>query len=750
MTRHLRLLGSDHHLAILFRQFPGALWTTDCDLHLTYVTGRLSNNMIPRARRGMSVQDIAGPIDPENRIVYAHRAAIAGEPQSFEFEADGRTYRFLIEQLKDASGELTGCIGTAFDITEQRATRDRLARSDALLAQAQRVAHIGSFEWDVRLNALMWSDELQRIYGLKPDEFAGTYEAFMARVHPDDVERTKSVIFDAMRTVSPFVYDHRIIRPDGSIRVLHTRGEVVSGENGQPVRLVGCCWDVTEQRETMDRLERTRSLLEATIEATADGILVMDVDGNVTLYNRRLLSLWRLPHRPRFDDQTMLAHIREQLEDPDEFQKCAEDLRRHPEKESFNVQRFKDGRVFERYSRPQRIGQQIVGRVWSFRDVTEREKLLRRAVYLSDATRLLTSLDIEPALDSVARLSIPFMGDGCAIDLFGNGQPRRVVYASGDGAGSICPELTNAVMAGHSTIYSMGTRSCMAVPLLVKDSVVGAITFVGRPMFRHSDTDLALAETLARRAALAVENSRLYKQAQEALRARDELMTIAAHEIRGPITSVHLAVQGLKAGKVPNSAQPKVLEIIEREDRKLSRFVNELLDLGKIQGGQMRFILEQVDLGDVVRDAAGNLGSELTRSGSALSITTQGQPVGYWDRYGVDQVATNLLSNAIKFGQGKPIAVTVREHDGLTTLEVQDHGIGIDPDTLDRIFKPFERGVSLRNYGGLGLGLYIVRTIVEGLGGIVRVNSKPNEGSTFTVELRNERTNDNEQNSSGR
>ena len=723
---------------------------TDRDLRLTYVTGRLSNGMIPRARPGMFVQDIAGAIDPENRIVESHRAAIAGKPQSFEFEAGGRTYRFLIEQLKGKTGEVGGCIAAAFDVTEQRATQNRLARSEAMLAQAQRVAHIGSFEWDIRSNVVTWSDELHRIYGVNPGEFQGSYEAFMALVHPDDVERTKSVIFDAMRTGSPFVYDHRVIRADGRVRVLHTRGEVVPDEDGQALQLAGCCWDVTEQRETMDRLEHTRSMLEATIEATADGLLVMDLQGNVTAYNRGFLSLWHLQHLPRRDDEKMLAHIREQLEDPEEFEKSIYDLCRHPEKESFNVQRFKDGRVFERYSRPQRTGRKIVGRVWSFRDVTEREKLLRRAVFLSDATRLLTSLDIEPALDSVARLSIPFMGDGCAIDLFGNGPPRRVVYAAGDGAGSLSPELDSAVMGGHSTIYSLGTRSCMAVPLVVKDTVVGAITFVGRPRFRYSEPDLDLGETLARRAALAVENARLYKQAQEALKARDELLTIAAHEIRGPITSVHLAVQGLKNSKVPPSSEPKMLEIIEREDRRLARFVDQLLDLGKIQTGRLHFDLEEVDLGDVVRDAAANLGSELTKSGSSLSITTEGQPVGRWDRHGLDQVATNLLSNAIKFGQGKPIAVTVRQTDGLTTLDVQDHGIGIDAKLLDRLFKPFERGVSLRNYGGLGLGLYIVRMIVEGLGGTIRVSSKPNEGSTFAVELKNERRVDHEQNSAGR
>jgi signal transduction histidine kinase len=154
----------------------------------------------------------------------------------------------------------------------------------------------------------------------------------------------------------------------------------------------------------------------------------------------------------------------------------------------------------------------------------------------------------------------------------------------------------------------------------------------------------------------------------------------------------------------------------------------------------MFFNFENVDLDAVVRDAARALGGELSRIGSALTIRTEGRPIGSWDKYSVTQVATNLLSNAIKFGQGKPIEITVREHEGQTTLEVRDHGIGIQPQMLQRIFQPFERGVSVRNYGGLGLGLFIVRTIVEGLGGTVDVTSTPNEGSIFTVELKNERT----------
>ncbi|HEY2384218.1 MAG TPA: ATP-binding protein [Terriglobia bacterium] len=732
----------DGFILMLCRQLPGAMWTTDRDLRLTYVTGRLTNNMEPRARVGMLISDVVGTEDPANRVLAYHRAAMAGKPQSFHYKLRDRWYEVFVEQLKDENESVAGCIAAAFDVTEQRATQDRLARSEALLAQAQRMAHIGSFEWDMASNAVTWSDELHRIYGVPPGQFAGTYEAFLERVHPDDLEHTKGVIFDALRNGTPFVYEHRIVRGDGSTRVLQTRGDIVRDKDGRAVRMAGCCLDITELKDAMANLQRVRSLLEATIEATADGLLVVNDKSLISVFNQRFLSLWRIPQdlAREHDDEKLLNYVCDQLENPDQFMRSTRELYLHPEQESFDVQHFKDGRVFERYSRPQRIGEQIAGRVWSFRDVTERETLLRRALFLADATRLLSSLDVEPALDSVAHLSVPFLGDGCAIDLIGDGQPRRLLFVSREGSDLCSPEFQTTVLAGHPAIYSAGARPCMAVPLVVKEAVAGAMTFIGPALTSYRQADLEFAETVAHRAALSVENAMLYGKAREALKARDEFLTIAAHEIRGPITSIHIAVQALLAGKSQASETSKLLAIIEREDRRLGRFVNELLDLGKIQTGPIRFNLQEVDLGDVVREAASNLSAELARSHSALSIVVEGRLVGQWDREGLAEVAANLLSNAIKFGEGKPIAITVREQQGRSVLRVQDHGIGIQPEMLSRLFKPFERGVSTRNYGGLGLGLFISRTIVEGLGGTLKVESRPKEGTTFSVELPNTRT----------
>src|SRR5262249_14021938 len=149
---------------------------------LTYVTGRLANNVRPRATVGMSVYDVVGTRNPDHPVIVHHFAAISGEPQSFEYEAGGRWYAVFIEQFVDDGGQVAGSIGAAVDITEQRVIQQRLARSEALLAQAQRVAHIGSFDWDMTSNVLTWSDEMYRIYGLERGHFGSTFEAFLEHV----------------------------------------------------------------------------------------------------------------------------------------------------------------------------------------------------------------------------------------------------------------------------------------------------------------------------------------------------------------------------------------------------------------------------------------------------------------------------------------------------------------------------------------------------------------------------------------
>jgi PAS domain S-box-containing protein len=307
--------------------------------------------------------------------------------------ARGETVRFdtMVERVRggimhvDAcfapireDGKVVRVVGSGVDITVRKRAEQELARSEARLAEAQRVAHVGSWEWDVASNVVTWSDEMFRVYGLQRGRFDGTYQGFLSRVHPDDLEHTKNVITEALRNVTPFVYDHRILCGDGEPRMLHTRGEVVADADGRPVRMTGSCWDVTERWNAEREREHSLSLLKATLEATADGLLVVDRDGRVRAFNHRFLALWRIPQEMagRGDDASLLAFVHDQLEDPDAFMARVRELYARPEADGLDTVHCRDGRVFERISRPQRLGREVVGRVWSFRDVTQRQRLL--------------------------------------------------------------------------------------------------------------------------------------------------------------------------------------------------------------------------------------------------------------------------------------------------------------------------------------------------------------------------------------
>jgi PAS domain S-box-containing protein len=236
------------------------------------------------------------------------------------------------------------------------------------------------------------------------------------------------------------------------------------------------------------------------------------------------------------------------------------------------------------------------------------------------------------------------------------------------------------------------------------------------------------------------ERARLYRQAQEEVRRRDEFLSIASHELRTPVAALQLQLQMLHrvaertAEPLPPTLVEKV-EGLERQTRRLTVLVNELLDVSRMRLGRLELRLEEMDLAELAREAVRQLEAELRRSGSRIAVRAEAPAPGHWDRLRLEQVLTNLLVNAAKFGEGRPIAVSVQAEEGLARLTVADQGIGIPAEHQERIFGRFERAASAEHYGGLGLGLYIAREIVEAHGGRIRLASAPGLGSTFTVEL---------------
>ncbi|MDF2697038.1 MAG: Signal transduction histidine kinase CheA, partial [Labilithrix sp.] len=237
------------------------------------------------------------------------------------------------------------------------------------------------------------------------------------------------------------------------------------------------------------------------------------------------------------------------------------------------------------------------------------------------------------------------------------------------------------------------------------------------------------------------ERTRAFRKAEEAVRVREEFLSVAAHELNTPLTSLKLMVQALTLGKLPPSPEnvQRGLSLAGRQVQRLSRLVDELLDVSRMHDGQLELELEleleSVDLVTTARDAIEQLATPIRESGSTVTLVASEPVAGNWDRLCLEKVASNLLANAVKFGGGKPIDVVVSHAGGRAYLTVKDRGIGIAPERVAHIFERFERAVSARSYGGLGLGLYIARAIITALGGTIRVESVLGEGTTFVVEL---------------
>jgi two-component system OmpR family sensor kinase len=236
------------------------------------------------------------------------------------------------------------------------------------------------------------------------------------------------------------------------------------------------------------------------------------------------------------------------------------------------------------------------------------------------------------------------------------------------------------------------------------------------------------------------DKDRLIAELREAVRARDEFVAIAAHELRNPMTPILLQVSALlAAARSPRRCRPEVLvpklEALELAVQEFVRRSTTLLDVSRVAAGNVRIELAEVDLSNVVRGVVDRASVAARRARSHLEADLQEGVVGTLDRLAVEQVAENLLSNAIKFGAGRPVRVALRSDGRTARLIVRDQGIGISEEDRARIFQRFERAVARREHGGFGIGLWLANQLVLAMGGAIGVQSEPGAGTTFTVSL---------------
>jgi PAS domain S-box-containing protein len=236
------------------------------------------------------------------------------------------------------------------------------------------------------------------------------------------------------------------------------------------------------------------------------------------------------------------------------------------------------------------------------------------------------------------------------------------------------------------------------------------------------------------------EHKQVERELEEAIRVRDDFISVASHELKTPLTSLRLNLDAMMAAAsgAPTASPDKLqrrLQIVDRVADRLQQLIEELLNITRVTSGHMALTLQEVDLAEVIDDVLARLAGQLADARCQVNAVLQRPTAGRWDRLRADQIVTNLVSNAIKYGAGQAIDISLSGNEQTAVLVVRDRGIGIAAQDQSRIFQRFERAVSTRSYGGLGIGLWLVERIVVALGGQITVASQPGEGAVFTVLL---------------
>ena len=571
-----------------------------------------------------------------------------------------------------------------------------------------------------------------------------------------------------------------LLRRDGSEISLDDNAAPVRDEDGRLLGVVLIYRDVTAKRESERTLQRQADSLRLQAELldhAYDAVFVRGENDQITYWNSASADLygWTGP-----EAMGRNAHELLQTRFADGLEQVNQALRQDGHWSGEVVHMTRDGRSVTVDSREVLIagpqpGHGVILEI--NRDVTSRKLARQREAMLLDASSLLSSsLDSDRVLKQLTRVVVPALADWCVVDLLqADDSVRRVAGSHRDGQKqaavdrlvSIAPsgqapgaeamraaspvliplveERSLDAMAhddeDRMLLQSLRPRSFMAVPLFARGRTVGAITFAradsGR---RYTADDVTLAESVARRAGLAIDNARLYQEAQQANRVKDEFLATLSHELRTPLNAIRGWTQMLLTGRLDPDTVQRAYATIDRNAQAQTQLITDILDVSRIITGKLRLDPRPLDLVGIVEDALESVRPAATARGVHLEARYDTTPARmFGDRDRLQQVFWNLLSNAVKFTPvGGRVFVSLASSGSGFEVRVTDTGVGIRREFLPHVFERFTQSdaSASRAYGGLGLGLAISRHLAELHGGtIVADSAGEGQGATFAVTL---------------
>ncbi|MFM9840031.1 MAG: PAS domain S-box protein [Cyclobacteriaceae bacterium] len=766
------------------------------------------------------------------------------------------------DPVYDIGKNIIGLVVFVIDVSDRNLLIESIKGTGERFNLAVKAAKIGIWEWDMVVDKVFWSDEILAIFNLDDTFRHLGFAKYIEFVHPHDIDQLNASISSALKSNGQYFTQHRVTPPNGKLRWIEGMGKIIL-ENGQPVKMVGTVIDITERKKLEEESKESYSLLQAAIEATADGILVVDNNGKISAYNKRFLSIYGFTEEEAHNqpDEVLLERAMKKIVEPEKFFAKVQELYANPEAESNDFIELINGTILHRFSKPQRLGDKVVGRVWSFRDITEQKRTeaestdwKKRYELVSNSSgqvvydyylpsgkiiwseNILTELGytqeelgtvdswgekihpedhtgafakLEKAEHESAKYEVTYrfqtkagsylyMSDqgfflsnniGKAYRMLGamtnvtkqkeveialkesDNRFRTLQEASFGGIGLhyegeildankglsditgfryeellgmngvnlIAPEwrgfVREKINTGYEKPYDVigirkdGTRYNLEIHgrnLPYKGKVIRVTEF--RDITERKQSEEKIIE----------QNNKLSLIAEDLKRKNEQLeefTQIVSHNLRSPVSNI-LSLLDFYEKSNDEAEKVTFMKMLKDSGAKILTNLHELNEVLKIK--QDKDIARQELYFETVFDSIRNLlSAKITEAGAIIHTDFANAPKVIYPNIYLESILVNLLTNALKYAHPnrKPeISFTTSMEKDHVTLKVADNGSGIDlkryGHQIFKLRKTFHKHPESR-----GIGLFMIKSQIEAMGGDISISSEENIGTTFIVKL---------------
>lgn len=719
---------SEEHLRAIVTNMPIILFALDRDGIFTLSEGRgLSHlGLKPGEVVGQSVFDIYH--DAPQIIENIHRA-LAGEAFTSIVEVGELVFDSWYSPIKDENGEVTGIIGVSTDTTERKRAEEKLRESEARLAEAQAVAHIGNWSWDLRTNELRWSEKNYRIFGLS-HKVSPSYENFEKNIHPKDREFVNQSVEDALKRKKPYDIDFRIILPSGKERIVQAIGKVDYDNEDLPIRFFGTVQDITERKQAEEGVKKFKLIADK----ASYGVSLASPDGKLTYANEsfakmhgytrgELIGTYYSALFPK-EERAVIKQICDKLARPQgnihlEVRRLRKDGTTFPAMLSATVIRDDKGSTI--YSSANVV------------DITERkqaEEALRESEerYRSTLDSMLEGCQIIGfdwrylyVNDAVARLSRRAKEEllGHTMMEMYPGIEKTRMFST---LRRCMKERTSAQVENEFT-FPDGTKGWFALSI---HPVPEGIFILSADITEHKQME---------------EKKREVETLKELDRLRAEVLANVSHELRTPLATIKGYATLLLDydRRLKRDEKRNYLGFIDKATDRLVGLIDQLLDMSRLEAGLVEIEKAPASISKLIKEVVAETQVREPRRQLVLNLPRRLPRVNI-DARRIRQVMDNLIDNAIKYSEeGTEVVISARQMGRKLQVSIADQGIGIPtlelPKVFDRIYRTRQKRVI--EVGGAGLGLSICKKLVEAHGGKIWIESEEGKGSTcsFTLPL---------------